>query len=224
VPTSDVPVTRRRRAAKKTTRADPESRDLVQGILEVAQQLLVERGLDKLTVTDIIERAGVARTTFYGYFESKHGVVSALAEKIVADTFEELWHPWLASSQPYTLASFTDLWLETIRRWRTHRALLLAAAQGWRSHADVYDRWSRTFERYVYAVRDYIDRARAIHNAPAGPDSAALAALLMWLAESALYVSNTGAAPELTNDQIHATAQATLFLRAVYGVTPDVIS
>jgi AcrR family transcriptional regulator len=43
-------------------------------------QLVLEHGYDKMTVSDIAERADYGRSTFYNYFNSKQGVVWALFE------------------------------------------------------------------------------------------------------------------------------------------------
>jgi AcrR family transcriptional regulator len=48
-------------------------------ILQVAEELTRNRGVDAVTIEDITEAADVARRTFYHYFESKHDVVVPIA-------------------------------------------------------------------------------------------------------------------------------------------------
>ncbi len=48
-------------------------------ILEAAEELTQDRGVEVVTIEDITEAADVARRTFYHYFESKHDVVVPIA-------------------------------------------------------------------------------------------------------------------------------------------------
>jgi AcrR family transcriptional regulator len=59
-------------------------------IVEAAYRLFAERGYAEVTVPDIVERAGVGRTTFFRYFGDKQEVVFAGEEE----------------------------WLETVGRWQ----------------------------------------------------------------------------------------------------------
>jgi len=50
------------------------------GILNAAVEIFAERGFSTTRVEDILERAGVARRTFYKYFSSKEAVLAAIYE------------------------------------------------------------------------------------------------------------------------------------------------
>lgn len=69
-------------------------------IVEAAYRLFAERGYAEVTVPDIVERAGVGRTTFFRYFGDKQEVVFAGEEE----------------------------WLETVGRWQ--RRLSIARPPG----------------------------------------------------------------------------------------------
>jgi AcrR family transcriptional regulator len=62
---SDTPATVDRRAQR--------SREL---ILEALFALMSERGFDRLTIQNVIDRAGVGRATFYAHFESKEELLA----------------------------------------------------------------------------------------------------------------------------------------------------
>ncbi len=49
--------------------------------------LLKEKELDKITVTDVIKRAGVVRTTFYNHYENIPALVDAIEDKTIEDIF-----------------------------------------------------------------------------------------------------------------------------------------
>ncbi len=50
-----------------------------QRILAVAEQLMVERGVDAVTIDEIAAAADIARRSFYHYFDSKHDVLVPIA-------------------------------------------------------------------------------------------------------------------------------------------------
>jgi AcrR family transcriptional regulator len=52
-------------------------------IVEATVSLLRNRGLSRASVDDIVEEAGVAKGTFYLYFDSKDAVISAVAQRLV---------------------------------------------------------------------------------------------------------------------------------------------
>lgn len=54
----------------------------MKALSEAGLRLFVERGLDGVTIDDIIESAGVAKGTFYRYFEDKPALVDALLEPV----------------------------------------------------------------------------------------------------------------------------------------------
>jgi AcrR family transcriptional regulator len=61
------------------------SRALVDAILEATGLLLVERGFEALTVSDIAERAGVSPGSLYQYFPHREAIVAALIERQAND-------------------------------------------------------------------------------------------------------------------------------------------
>ena len=63
---------------EKRGRGRPRREGADEEILEVAQTLLDERGYRALTVDDVAERAGVAKTTVYRRWPSKGALLSAL--------------------------------------------------------------------------------------------------------------------------------------------------
>jgi len=48
-------------------------------IVEVAERLMTERGVEGVTIDDIAEAADIARRTFYHHFESKHELLVPIA-------------------------------------------------------------------------------------------------------------------------------------------------
>jgi AcrR family transcriptional regulator len=57
------------------------SRRRVEGLLDAAARLVVERGVDSLTTRDIAEGAGAPVASLYQYFSDKEDVLLALAQR-----------------------------------------------------------------------------------------------------------------------------------------------
>jgi AcrR family transcriptional regulator len=59
---------------------DPQARK--EGILKAASRVFAAKGYHKASVSDIIKEAGIARGTFYLYFEGKRDVFSELVDML----------------------------------------------------------------------------------------------------------------------------------------------
>ncbi|MDO4305834.1 MAG: TetR/AcrR family transcriptional regulator [Eubacteriales bacterium] len=57
--------------------------------------LLKEKELDKITVSDVIKKAGVVRSTFYNHYENIPALITAIEDKTIHDIFSlmETFHP-----------------------------------------------------------------------------------------------------------------------------------
>lgn len=63
----------------------PTARARREALLDAAAALIVEGGLDGLTVDDVVGRAGVAKGTFYIYFPAKGALLAALQARYAAE-------------------------------------------------------------------------------------------------------------------------------------------
>lgn len=57
--------------------------------------ILKEKDLDKITVSDVIKKAGIVRSTFYNHYENIPALVAAIEDKTTHDIFSlmETFHP-----------------------------------------------------------------------------------------------------------------------------------
>ena len=57
--------------------------------------LLKEKDLEKITVSDVIKKAGIVRSTFYNHYENIPALVTAIEDKTIDDIFSlmETFHP-----------------------------------------------------------------------------------------------------------------------------------
>ena len=70
--------------------------------------ILKEKDLEKITVSDVIKKAGIVRSTFYNHYENIPALVAAVEDKTINDIFSlmETFHP----------VSYTHLTLPTIQQ------------------------------------------------------------------------------------------------------------
>jgi AcrR family transcriptional regulator len=71
-----------------------------QALVDAAFDLFVERGFDRVTVTDIADRAETGRTTFFRYFGDKQEVLFADEETLIEDLTARLRHGPSTDSAP----------------------------------------------------------------------------------------------------------------------------
>ncbi len=57
-------------------------------ILDTAQRLFVEKGYEKCTVNDILNKVGIAKGTFYHYFKSKEEVLDGIIDRAAKQASE----------------------------------------------------------------------------------------------------------------------------------------
>ncbi|MBZ4419313.1 TetR/AcrR family transcriptional regulator [Myxococcus sp. RHSTA-1-4] len=63
-------------------RREAQRRERLKELEDAALRLFLERGLDTVTIDDITQAAGVAKGTFYRYFDDKAALVDALLEPV----------------------------------------------------------------------------------------------------------------------------------------------
>ncbi len=63
-------------------RREQKKRENRKLIIRAAEELFIEKGVEQTTVADIIERSGLARGTFYNYFEKKEDIWRYLLMKV----------------------------------------------------------------------------------------------------------------------------------------------
>ena len=58
-------------------------------IIDVACKLFLERSINEVTIRDVAQSAGVGEATVYRYFDKKHRIAVAVAEKLQKQVFTE---------------------------------------------------------------------------------------------------------------------------------------
>jgi TetR/AcrR family transcriptional regulator, ethionamide resistance regulator len=185
-------------------------------ILDATEQLLRERPLHQLSVADIIDAAGVSRSSFYAYFASKTAVIAECL-RAVMDQVVVAVRPFHQQSEGDAEAAIRlslQQWVEVCKR---HGALLRTVSEEWPHDAELRRLWFEMLETVTAGTARVIRGARASGQAPGGADPRTLAACLMWGYERVLHVALVGEAVGLPELDAIVEPLAQMMVGGLYG-------
>lgn len=147
-------------------------------LLDAGQEVFVERGIAAARLEEITERAGVAKGTFYLYFDSKDHLVLALRERIV-DRLIQQQRQATGRLPPEAFGERLDRWLEdAVRAYIEHAELHDVLFEHDTGAAPVHSGISPE-NRHIDALRDLLS-ARV--DPPADAPEPGTAAVLVYAA------------------------------------------
>jgi len=186
-----------------------------QALLHSLDQHLRDSSLDAVNVADISRHAGVTRSAFYFYFESKAAAVAALLAEMYDDAFAAAAAFTGDGTVPERIRAAIHGVFES---WDRHRHLFAAMLDARAESPAVRERWDADREAFVPVVADIVRGERAAGRAAGGPDADVLASVLLDLVDRAVErLARGGAAVDEQTRERHAEAVVTVWLRAVYG-------
>lgn len=184
-----------------------------QALLSALEEILREGvELERVQVAEVSRRAGVTRSAFYFYFESKTVALAALlnesyaaaadAGEVLVDTSREPAERIEASLRALFASVEVDLQLY----------LAMLAARG--SSPGLAEMWNADRTSFVPTIAQMIDAERAAGRAPDGPESEQLAEALLDLNDRALE-NHARAGGHTTDERIEALVA--IWVRSIYG-------
>jgi AcrR family transcriptional regulator len=186
-------------------------------ILAATEKLLRERPLNQLSVGDIIEAAGISRTSFYAYFNSKAAVIAECLRRVMDQVT-------VAVEPLHSLSGDDDAEAAvrvSLRQWvevcKVHGALLRAVSEEWPHDEELRELWFAMLETVTAGTAKVIRDARRSGQAPPGADPRALAACLMWGYERVLHVALVGEAPGLPGPDAIVEPLTQMMVGGLYG-------
>lgn len=209
------------RSAARSRRRGPRKGDLREAaIVDTLARLLGEqRTFSSLGVDELAQGAGISRSAFYFYFDSREAVLRALSDRVSRLVFDasDAWlnrtdHP-PAEALRNAVAAYVDLWDE-------HGAVLRAILTSCAGDPELQAFWATAGERFVAAAAAQIKREREAGVALAGPPSAIdLATVLCAMTERAAFGATQPGVTARARKHLTDTL-ATVWHRAIYG-TPN---
>lgn len=156
----------------RTKPADERRADL----LDAGQRVLVERGIDRARIEEVTARAGVAKGTFYLYFDSKAELVAALRDRFVDDLIARQ-EAAMARLAPSDWAGRLDAWIaDAVRAYLEHVDLHDVLFQHDSGDAAIATGVSPE-NRHIGALRALLEQRP---DPPAGAPDASTAAVLLY--------------------------------------------
>jgi TetR/AcrR family transcriptional regulator, ethionamide resistance regulator len=185
-------------------------------VLRATSRLLASVPLAELSVAQILEAARVGRTSFYEHFASKDDVVVKLLRSISDEVSAGIAPLFDRGERPTE-----DAYREGISNWMRisaqHRSLLVAVAEEWPAVPELRRIWFELLGDVTAALAALIDADRAAGIAPAGADSEALAASLIWGTERSFQIAMTGHDPTLPDERAIVEPLVQLYVGTIYG-------
>jgi AcrR family transcriptional regulator len=181
-------------------------------LLQALDDLLREQTLDQVNVAEISRRAGVTRSAFYFYFESKATAVLALMTGLYDAASDATDLLAKAEGDPgERIRQVLDSLFDSVDASpHTYRALLEARA----ANPSVREGWDAGRAEFAGMVAEMIERERAAGHATDGPDAAGLAAVLLDLNDHALERHALGGEPPREQ---HVDALTHIWVTSIYG-------
>ena len=149
----------------RTERADAARNRTL--ILEAAQRLVAERGIDHVSIDDVAAAAGVGKGTIYRRFGDRAGLAFALLDESERQLQEELIRgpaPLGPGAAPVErLRAFVGAYVDLLERHLDLIAHAETAAAGARYRAGVYTFWHRHVALLIEAATPEADASVVAH-------------------------------------------------------------
>jgi len=185
-------------------------------ILDALEALLAETPLRDLGVEEIAETAGITRTRFYVYYQSKHDAYAAVLARLAAMILESYrsqgtWFEREPQVRPRE--ALLETFRITSRVWWEHRAVLREASDLWNTFGDTANPWRALMAEFIQRIRASIEGERERGLAPAGVPAQDLAEFLMWQTERMLFLRILD---DREPDEALAATMVEVWIRSIY--------
>jgi AcrR family transcriptional regulator len=159
---------------------------LVRHVAGVIEPLLEESSFADVSVAQILEAANISRSAFYSYFSSKHDLMAAVAEIVMAEILEA-GDGWWGLPPDATKEDMRDALRHVVEVWREHRLLLRSVTESVYQDAAVRDLYNGLVQHAMDGATAFIERAQAAGLAYPDIDARHVSEQMMYLAERSLY-------------------------------------
>lgn len=195
--------------------------DAERHVFAATERLLADLSLRDLSVTRIVEEAGISRATFYFYFSSKFAVVTGLLARVMDEIFQTV-QPFIGRGRddPPEDALRASLTAATAV-WASHRYVLRAVHEHWHAVPELRSLWLDVFDGFTASLGERLDRERAAGLLADIPDARRMAASLLWATEGCLYVAGFGVDDDLPSEDRIVEPLVALWVGSLYGVRPS---
>ncbi|MCK9249524.1 MAG: TetR/AcrR family transcriptional regulator [Solirubrobacteraceae bacterium] len=179
---------------------DDQARRLLRSGLERA---LEHESATQVSIDRLTQEAGVARSTFYVYFEDKGDFVSTLAAEAHAEVIGSADY-WMGLSAPITKDDVREAVERMVDAFRTHYAAFVAVQELAAADARVRERAAAFLDDASTTMTAHITRGLAEGFVRPGVDAGRVALWLTLLLERGLHTLILPADADETDDYVAA--------------------
>ncbi|MGV0791224.1 TetR/AcrR family transcriptional regulator [Mycolicibacterium sp. XJ1819] len=187
-------------------------------ILDALTKLLAHRPIGELTVGEIAEEAGVRRSGFYFYFESKYAALAVLTSDVWSDLMERA--KAFVRFDNETVAEFIDRTAgAAVAEWHAHEAVLVASVQAIPLDEQLATLWDNWNERLAGILADQVIKDREHgHARPVSDDVPTLVRTLLEMTMHVFYQDRVNRCAESQTRTMLDTVRA-IWLASAWGIT-----
>lgn len=126
-------------------------------LMQAAVKLILDKGFEKTSVSQIVKEAGVAQGTFYLYFESKNEIVPNIAEKLIDELLNKLKFNYRIEG---SLDHFIEAMVESsFDITEQYRELINFCYSGF-AYYNSFERWEEVYKPYYSWVKGNLRKFR----------------------------------------------------------------
>jgi AcrR family transcriptional regulator len=195
-------------------RHEARKRELVERILPMVEELLeAAGGYVHLKVEDILQNAGMSRSTFYRYFKDKNELLLALSVPALQEIRSAALRTWQLGPE-VSFSQFEAELYQTMEAYRPHVALMSALVEVATYDPRVKELFSGFFEELRAAIADDIRQEQKRGLVRRGIDPNAAAGWITWMAERGM--NQLVPSADAAGRRKLATSMATIVWHGVY--------
>lgn len=188
-----------------------------QAIRQTLESLLDQRSFFDISIDDLARGAGISRSTFYFYYESKEAVLMTLADEIVseADTLAEAAR---AALEQDTERFLHDALAAYVTTFGQHRGVIVACRQAAAANAEVQRLWNVVRERWVEMAAGAINAERRRVGLEGTLSARELAIALLSMNEAVMVQMFSGRDPAIDESRV-TDVLTNIWINAAYEGT-----
>ena len=196
-------------------RHESRKRELVERILPQVEELLeAAGGYVHLRVEEILQRAGMSRSTFYRYFKDKNDLLLALSEPALREIRTAALRTWELGPD-VTFGQFEAELYRTMEAYRPHVALMNALVEVSTYDERVKELFGGFFAELRAAIAAHIRLVQQQGKVRTGIDADAAAGWITWMAERGM--NQLVPSADASTRRKLATSMATIVWHGVYA-------
>ncbi len=201
---------------RRTKRPSGDEREHL--IRETMASLLSQKQLHEISIDDLASGAGISRSSFYFYFESKEAVLLSLMDTIVqqADAASDAARAAIEQDPARFLREALAAYVTV---FGAQRGVVLACTQAAATNQEVRALWNIVRERWVQMAENGIIAERERAGLPATLPARELAVALLSMNEGVMYSAFAGEQPSIDRERV-IDVLTNVWTNAVYEDAP----